>query len=89
MSFYNSRQEEDISDTVPAAHLHAGADYRLNDRTLLGLRLSYSMLGAIEASGIYASHPWHAEDPELRNHNGFTGARDWTLALTFKRRFGN
>ena len=21
--------------TVPAAHLHAGADYRLNDRTLL------------------------------------------------------
>ena len=89
LSFYNSRQEEDISDTVPAAHLHAGADYRLNDRTLLGLRLSYSMLGAIEASGTYASHPWHAEDPELRNHNRFTGVRDWTLALTFKRRFGN
>ena len=89
LAFYDSHQDEDLTDTVPAAHLHVGADYRLDDRTQLGLRLSYSMLGAIEDSGAYASHPWHAEDPKLRNHNMFTGARDWTLALTFKRRFDN
>ena len=89
LSFYDSHQDEDLSDTVPAAHLHVGADYRLNDRTRLGFRLSHSMLGAIGASGTYTSHPWHAEDPQLLNHNRFNKARDWTLALTFQRRFGN
>ena len=29
---YNSRQDVDMSDTVLSAHLHVGADYRLNDR---------------------------------------------------------
>ena len=55
--------DEDLTDTVLAAHLHVGADYRLDDHTQLGLRLSYSMLGAIEDSGAYTSHRWHAEDP--------------------------
>ena len=89
LSFYDSRQEEDLSDTVLAARLHTGIDYGLNDRTRLGLRLSYSILGPVEAFGVYLSHPWHAEDPGFRNHNRFSGARDWTLALTFQRRFGN
>ena len=89
LSFYDSRQEDDISDTVLAARLHTGIDYGLNDRTRLGLRLSYSILGPVEAFGVYLSHPWHAEDPGFRNHNRFSGARDWTLALTFQRRFGN
>ena len=89
LSFYDSRQDAVLSDTVLAARLHTGIDYGLNDRTRLGLRLSYSILGGVEAFGVYASHPWHAEDPGLRSHNRFRGARDWTLALTFQRRFGN
>ena len=88
LSFYDSRQEEDLSDTVLAARLHTGIDYGLDDRTRLGVRLSYAMLGPVEASGVYTSHPWHAEDPRLRNHNRFTDARAWTLMLTFQRRFG-
>ena len=88
LSFYDSRQAEDLSDTVLAAHLHAGADYLLNDRTRLGVRVSYSMLGQVEATGGYSSHPWHAQDPEFLNHTRVSGARGWTLALTFKRRFG-
>ena len=62
-----SHVDEDLTDTVLAAHLQVGADYRLDGHTQLGLRLIYSMLGAIEDSGAYTSHPWHAEDPELRN----------------------
>ena len=89
LSFYDGSQEVDLSDTVPAAHLHTGADYVLDSRMRLGLRLSYSILGPVEAFGEYSSHAMHAEDPAFRNHTTFTGARDWTLALTLKRRFGN
>ena len=89
LSFYNSRQDADLSDTVLAGHLHAGADYGLNANTLLGLKLTYSMMGDIESSGGYSLHPFHERDPDLPNHNTFTGARYWTLALTVKRLFGN
>ena len=89
LSFYNSRQDADLSDTVLAGHLYAGADYGLNTKTLLGLKLTYSMMGAIESSGGYSFHPFHKRDSDLPNHNTFTGARYWTLALTVKRLFGN
>ena len=89
LSFYNSRQDADLSDMVWAGHLHAGIDYSLNDKTLVGLKLTYSMVGDIEASGRYSLHPFHERDPDLPNHNAFTGARSWTLMLTVKRRLGN
>ena len=66
LSFYNSRQDEDLSDTVLAGHLHAGADYGLNDKTALGLKLTYSMMGDIEASGGYSLHPFHGRNPVVR-----------------------
>ena len=89
LSFYNSRQDENLSDTVLAGHLHAGVDYGLNDKTVVGLKLSYSMMGGTESIGGYAVHPFHAQDPGLTNHNTFSGARGWTLALTIKGLFGN
>ena len=88
-SFYNSRQDADLSDTVLAGHLHNGVDYSLNDKTLVGLKLTYSMMGNIDASGRYSLHPFNERDPALPNHNAFSGARSWTLMLTVKRRFGN
>ena len=72
-----------------AEHLHAGADYGLNAKALLGLKLTYSMMGDIEASSGYSLHPFHERDPDLPTHNTFAGARYWTLALTVKRLFGN
>ena len=89
LSFYNSRQDENLSDTVLAGHLHAGADYNLTDKTLLGLKLTYLMMGDIESSGGYSRHPLHARDPDFSNHNTFTGPHDWTLMVTVKRLFGN
>ena len=50
LSFYKSRQDADLSDTVLAGHLHVGADYSLNDKVSLGLKLTCSMMGDIEAS---------------------------------------
>ncbi len=89
LSFYNSRQDADLSDTVLAVHLYAGADYSLNDKTLLGLKLTYSMTGNIEAISGYSLHPLHERDPDFPNHNTFTGARYWTLSFTVKFLFGN
>ena len=87
LSFYNSRQDADLPDTVLAGHLHAGVDYSLTDKTLLGLKLTYSMMGNIEARGAYSLHPFHERDPVLSSHNAFTGTRSWTLMFTVKRRF--
>ena len=87
LSFYNSRQDADLPDTVLAGHLHAGVDYSLTDKTLVGLKLTYSMMGNIEARGAYSLHPFHERDPVLSNHNAFTGTRSWTLMFTVKRRF--
>ena len=33
------RFSNELSDTILAVHLYAGADYSLNDKTLLGLKL--------------------------------------------------
>ena len=65
LSFYNSRQDADLSDTVLAGHLHVGADYNLNDKVSLGLKLTCSMMGDIEASSGYSLHPLHERDPGL------------------------
>ena len=89
LSFYNSRQDEDLSDTVLAGHLHTGADYALNAKTLLGLKVTYSMVGDIESSGGYSLHPFHEQDPDFPNHNTFTGPHYWTLSFTVKFLFGN
>ena len=89
LSFYASRQSEDLSDTVVVGHLHAGVDYSLNDNTLLGLKLTYSIMDEIEDTGRYSVHPFHAQNPGLTNRNTFDDVRSWTLTLTLKRLFGS
>ena len=89
LSYYNARLDEDLSDTVLAGHVYAGADFRVTRRTWLGLKLTYSMLADIETSGGYDLHPVQAVDPDFTHHNTFTGARSWTLMLTAKYVFRN
>ena len=84
LSFYASRQDADLSALVLAGHLHAGFDYSLGDNALLGLKLTYSMMGKVEDSSGYSLHPLHGQDPDFPNHNAFTGARYWTLKFTVK-----
>ncbi len=87
LSFYNSRQDADLSAMILAGHLHADVDYNLTDKTLLGLKLTYSMMGNVEDSSGYSLHPLHGRDPDFPNHNAFTGARYWTLKFTVKHLF--
>ena len=88
LSFYNSSQDENLSDTVPVWRLHAGADYEVNDRIQLGAKLTYSLVEDIAATGTYSRHPMHAQDPGFINRNTFDAARGWLLAVTLKRRLG-
>ena len=90
LSFYNSVQDDDYSDTVAAGRLHAGADYNLNDRMQLGAKLTYTLVNDIADTGVYDSHPMQqAGDPPFINHTTFTAAHSWSLAVTLKHQFGH
>ena len=82
---FNSRQDVDLSDTVLAKHLYAGADYRLSDKILLGLKLAYTLVGDIEDTSSYSMHPVEG----LTNQTRFSGMDHWSLMLTFKYRLGD
>ena len=89
LSFYNSSQSVDISDTVLAGSFYAGTDYSLTDETLLGVKLTYSMMGDIEYTGTYSKHPMHGQDAAFSNHNTFSGPRQFSVMFTAKYLFGD
>ena len=60
--------------------MHAGADYRLSDRLLVGLKLSHSLLGDMSRRVTYAYHAV----PGLTNLNRFSGNRYWSVTLNLK-----
>ncbi len=89
LSFYNSRQDVDHFDTVVVGRLHAGADYEAWEGTLLGVKLTYSLVDDISDTGVYSSHPMQKEgDPPFTNRTTFDAAHGWSLAVTLKHRLG-
>lgn len=89
LSFYNSVTDVDYSDTVAAGRLHAGIDYAVNDRMLLGAKLTYTLVDDIADTGVYDSHPMQqAGDPPFINHTTFDAAHSWSLAIALKHRLG-
>ena len=80
---YNGRQDVDLSDTVPSAHLHAGADYRLSDRLLLGLKLSYSLADDMGSRDAYTYHAV----PGLTSFTGISGINYGSFLLSLKYLF--
>ena len=88
LSHYKSRQDTDMTDTVLGGHLHGGADFGVAERTALGVKLTYTVLGDIEYTGTYQEHPLHAVDPNFSNHTAFTGTRYWTLLFTVRYALG-
>ena len=86
---FNSRQDADLSDTVFLGNVYAGADYSLTDETLLGVKLTYSMMGDIEHTGGYSVHPMHTQDPAFTNNNTFSGPRQLSVMFTVKYLFGD
>ncbi len=89
LSEFNSSQDADLSDTVFVGNFHAGADYSLTDETLLGVKLTYSLMGDIEHTGTYQIHPMHRGDPAFTNNNAFSGPRQLSVMFTAKYLFGD
>ena len=88
LSFYNSVQDEDLYGSAFVWRLHVGADYALNRRTALGLRLTRSANGDLKDTGTYETHPMHGIDPAFTNTNAFSRGKNWTLMLAFRRGIG-
>ena len=82
---YNGHQNEDLSDTVFSTHLHAGLDYRVSGKMLLGLKLSYTMVGDMEdAEGEYIEHAV----PGLSNFTTLSGMNHFSVMFGVKYFFG-
>lgn len=82
---YNGHQDEDLSDIVLSKHLHAGLDYRLNEKMLIGLKLSYAMVGDMEdVKGGYVQHAV----PGISNFTTISGMNHWSVMFGVKYFFG-
>ncbi len=81
---YDGRQNEDLSDTVLSAHLHAGLDYRVSEKMLVGVKLTYSMVGDMEAKGDYDFHPVAG----IGNTNEITSMKHFSVMFGIKYFFG-
>ena len=81
---YDGRQNEDLTDTVLSAHLHAGLDYRVSENMLVGAKLTYSMVGDMEAKGGYDFHPVAG----IGNTNEITGMNHFSMMFGVKYFFG-
>ena len=89
LSFYNSKQDTELSDMVFAGHVYAGADYSLNDRAAIGLKAAYSRVDDVEHIGTYEYHPHFDTDPSLTNKNTFSATNHWSVTLNVRFQFGN
>jgi len=77
---YNGRQDVDMADTVASVHFHAGADYRLGERLLLGVKLSYSLTDDMQERHAYTYHAL----PGMTNEALVSGIGYGSLMINFK-----
>ena len=89
LSAFDGTQDADLSDTVFVGNFYAGTDYSLTAETLLGVKLTYSMMGDVEHRGTYSKHPMHVQDPAFTNNNTFSGPRQLSVMFTVKYLFGD
>ena len=82
---FNGRQDADMSDTVASLHLHAGADYRLGERVLLGVKMSYSLTDDMHERHAYTYHAV----PGMTNEARVSGISFVSLMINFKYRLGS
>ena len=91
LSFYDSRQHDDLFTYTLHMLIHVGAEYPLNDRIHLGARLTYSHVGDIRDRSSYRDHPMHGEQDsftDFKNENTFDAASGWQVSATFRYRLG-
>ena len=79
-TMYNGRQHIDLMDTVPSVHFHLGADYRIRDTLLIGLKVSYNLAGDMSQEDAYEYHAIEG----MTSHTEISGIRYWTVLLNLK-----
>lgn len=86
LSFYNSRQNVDISQFLPLFQFHAGFDVLVGDdkNKSIGAKLSFSKIGQLTHEGRYSTHPMHSIDPNFPNYNTFRDIQFLTAMMVFK-----
>ena len=89
LSEFDGTQDADLSDTVFVGNFYAGADYSLTAETLLGVKMTYSIMDDVEHTGGYSVHPMHAQAPAFTNHNTFSGPHQLSVMFTVKYLFGD
>jgi len=67
ISSYDSGQNEDLQDIVLLAGGHAGFEYVLTDKILIGIRFSYTLHQDLSSEGTYFEH----KQQNLTNSNNF------------------
>ena len=90
LSFYDSRQHDDLFTYTYHLLFHLGAEYPLNERISLGARLTYSHVGDIRDRSSYWDHPMHSQQVsfrDFRNENTFDAANGLQLSATVRYRF--
>ncbi len=88
LSFYGGTQNVDHSDTVVAGQIHTGVDYAVSRKSLVGAKLTCSLIEGTEDTGAYSRHPMHGQDPGFSNHNTFDATRNCSISVTVKHRLG-
>lgn len=79
-AMYNGRQHIDLTDTVPSVHFHLGADYRIRDTLLIGLKVSYNLAGDMSQEDAYEYHAIAG----MTSHTEISGIRYWAVLLNLK-----
>ncbi len=72
---YDSRQNVDLTDTVPSVHAHVGVDYLLGDSLLLGLKLTSNWMDDARQRDAYAYHPV----PGMSSFTSISGVSDTAI----------
>ena len=86
LSLYNSRRTNTASDLKLSYRLHAGLDFNVTDRNILGLRFTFADIGSIDYEGYYSIHSMHATDPNFSFNETFHGIRNMRVMFVFTRR---
>lgn len=82
---YNSHRENDISNLNLSIHLHAGIDFNITSRNVLGLRFTFTDIGSIDYKGYYSKHPMHTIEPSFSSNENFHGIKNYRIMFLFRR----
>ena len=85
LSFYDNKGDYNLVDRASFWKLYSGVDFALNDKALLGVKLTYSgQQSPIEYTGRYNTHPMNQIDSNFNYSEKFLDFNRFTWMITLK-----